>query len=184
MFQIKGKEIDTRCYNVPGSLYYDKYYMYYVIFNICSSYRVLQVALVVKNLPAGKRRGVQPLGQEDPLEEGMATHFCMLAWRIPWTEEPGGLQSIRLQRVDMSEATQHAHNYIALHYIMLYYIIFLVCQESLILLLLPWHHFFKMPLLLSNVFLVQMINYMVTLYICFIQYPCKIKQVFLFSFHR
>ena len=62
MFQIKGKEIDTRCYNVPGSLYYDKYYMYYVIFNICSSYRVLQVALVVKNLPAGKRRGVQPLG--------------------------------------------------------------------------------------------------------------------------
>ena len=39
------------------------------------------------------------LSQEDPLEEGMATHFSILAWRIPWTEEPGGLQSIGLQRV-------------------------------------------------------------------------------------
>ena len=39
------------------------------------------------------------LGQEDPLEEGMATHSSILAWRIPWTEEPGGLQSTGLQRV-------------------------------------------------------------------------------------
>ena len=42
---------------------------------------------------------VRPLGREDPLEEGMATHSKILAWRIPWTEEPGGLQSIGLQRV-------------------------------------------------------------------------------------
>ena len=42
---------------------------------------------------------VQSLGQEDPLEKGMATHSRTLAWRIPWTEEPGGLQSIGLQRV-------------------------------------------------------------------------------------
>ena len=42
---------------------------------------------------------VQSLGQEDPLEEGMATHPRMLAWRIPWTEEPGGLQSTELKRV-------------------------------------------------------------------------------------
>ena len=42
---------------------------------------------------------VRPLGQEDPLEEGMATQSKILAWRIPWTEEPGGLQSIGLQRV-------------------------------------------------------------------------------------
>ena len=41
----------------------------------------------------------QSLGWEDPLEEGMATHSRVLAWRIPWTEEPGGLQSIGLQRV-------------------------------------------------------------------------------------
>jgi len=42
---------------------------------------------------------VQSLGQEDPLEEGMATHSSILAWEIPWTEEPGGLQSLGLQRV-------------------------------------------------------------------------------------
>ena len=42
---------------------------------------------------------VLSLGQEDALEEGMATHSSILAWRIPWTEEPGGLQSIGLQRV-------------------------------------------------------------------------------------
>ena len=42
---------------------------------------------------------VGSLGQEDPLEEGVATHSSILAWRIPWTEEPGGLQSMGLQRV-------------------------------------------------------------------------------------
>ena len=42
---------------------------------------------------------VQSLGWEDPLEKGMATHFSILAWRIPWTEEPDGLQSMGLQRV-------------------------------------------------------------------------------------
>ena len=42
---------------------------------------------------------VQSLGQEDPLKEGMATHSSILAWRIPWTEEPGGLQSILLEKV-------------------------------------------------------------------------------------
>ena len=46
-----------------------------------------------------KETWVWSLGQEDPPEEGMATHFSILAWRIPWTEEPGGLQSIGLQRV-------------------------------------------------------------------------------------
>ena len=42
---------------------------------------------------------VQSLGQEDPLEKGLATHSSILAWRIPWTEEPGGLQSMESQRV-------------------------------------------------------------------------------------
>ena len=42
---------------------------------------------------------VPSLGQEDPLEKGMATHSSILAWRIPWTEEPGGLQSMELQKV-------------------------------------------------------------------------------------
>ena len=54
---------------------------------------------MVKNLPAVPEMQVQSLGWEDPLEEGLATHACVLAWRIPWTEEPGGLQSMRLQRV-------------------------------------------------------------------------------------
>ena len=49
---------------------------------------------VVKNLPAMQETQVPSLGQEDPLEEGVATHSNILAWRIPWTEEPGGLQSI------------------------------------------------------------------------------------------
>ena len=54
---------------------------------------------MVKNLPAMQETQVQRLGWEDPLEEEMATHSSILAWRIPWTEEPGGLQSMRLQRV-------------------------------------------------------------------------------------
>ena len=49
---------------------------------------------MVKNLPAIQETQVRSLGQEDPLEEGMATHSSILAWRIPWTEESGGLQSI------------------------------------------------------------------------------------------
>ena len=51
------------------------------------------VAQMVKNLPAVRQTWVRSLGWEDPLEEGMATHSSILAWRIPWTEEPGGLQS-------------------------------------------------------------------------------------------
>ena len=52
-----------------------------------------QVAQMVKNLPAVKETWVQSLGQEDPLKKEMATHSSVLAWRIPWTEEPGGLHS-------------------------------------------------------------------------------------------
>ena len=52
---------------------------------------------MVKNLPAMQETWVQSLGQEDPLEKGMATHSSILAWRIAWTEEPGGLQSMGLQ---------------------------------------------------------------------------------------
>ena len=53
----------------------------------------------VKNPPAVQELQVQSLGWEDPLEDGMATHSSILAWRIPWTEEPGKLQSIGSQRV-------------------------------------------------------------------------------------
>ena len=57
---------------------------------------------VVKHLPAVQEMQetwVPSLGWEDPLEKGMATHSSILAWKIPWTEEPGGLQSLGLQRV-------------------------------------------------------------------------------------
>jgi len=57
------------------------------------------VAQMVKNMPAIQKTWVQPLGQEDPLEKGMATHSSILAWRIPRTEEPGKLQSMGSQRV-------------------------------------------------------------------------------------
>ena len=54
---------------------------------------------MVRNLPARWETRVQSLGREDPLEKGMVTHPSVLAWRIPWTEEPGGLQTTALQRV-------------------------------------------------------------------------------------
>ena len=58
-----------------------------------------RVAQMVKNLPAVWETWVQSLGWEDPVEEGMDTYSSILAWRIPWTEEPGRLQSMELQRV-------------------------------------------------------------------------------------
>ena len=54
---------------------------------------------MVKNLPAMQEIWVRSLGQEDPLEKKTASHFSFLAWRIPWTEEPVGLQSMGSQRV-------------------------------------------------------------------------------------
>ena len=57
------------------------------------------VAQTVKRLPAMREARVPSLGWKDPLEKEMATHSSTLAWKIPWTEEPGGLQSMRSQRV-------------------------------------------------------------------------------------
>ena len=57
------------------------------------------MAQTVKNLLAMQEIQVGSLGREDPLENGMAAHSSTLAWRIPWTKEPGGLQSMELQRV-------------------------------------------------------------------------------------
>ena len=57
------------------------------------------MAQMVKNLPATQKTWVQSLGREDRLEEGTTTHSSILAWRIPWTEEPGRLWSMRSLRV-------------------------------------------------------------------------------------
>ena len=65
---------------------------------------------MVKNLPAMWNIQVRSLGQEDPLEKGMATHSSVLAWSILWTEEPGGLQSMGLQRVRHDSATKHTQH--------------------------------------------------------------------------
>ena len=65
------------------------------------------VAQLAKNPPAMWETWVQSLVWEDPLEEGMAAHPSILAWRIPWTEEPGGLQSMGLQRIRHDWATKH-----------------------------------------------------------------------------
>ena len=54
---------------------------------------------MIKNLPAMRETWIQSLGQEDPLEKRMAAHFSILAWKISWTEETGGLQSMGLQKV-------------------------------------------------------------------------------------
>ena len=62
--------------------------------NIGNGFYTVGASLVtqtLKNLPAMQETQVRSLGQEDPLQKGMATHFSVLAWRIPWTEEPGGL---------------------------------------------------------------------------------------------
>ena len=58
---------------------------------------------MVKNLPAMRETWISSLGQEDPLEKEMAIHSSILAWRIPWTEEPGGLQSMVSQELDATE---------------------------------------------------------------------------------
>ena len=61
--------------------------------------RASLLAQRLKHLPAMRETGVRSLGREDPLEKEMATHSSILAWRIPWTEKPGGLQSMGSQRV-------------------------------------------------------------------------------------
>ena len=75
------------------------------------------VALVVKNLPANAEEirdtGLIPWFRKIPLEEGMATHSSIPAWRIPWTEEPGGLQSMRSRRVgrNSSDLAKHLNTF-------------------------------------------------------------------------
>ena len=67
--------------------------------SMCLSPRASLVAQMVKNLPAMQETPAQSLGQEGPLEKRMVTQSNILPWRIPWTEEPSGLQSMELQRV-------------------------------------------------------------------------------------
>ena len=74
-------------------------------------FRTSLVAQLIKNLPAMQKTWVQSLSWEDPLEEGMATHSSILAWKIPWTEEPGSLQSVESQS-DTTEQLRTAEYFI------------------------------------------------------------------------
>ena len=80
-----------------------------VLYHQCHLGSPLGVEILDLPLQSEKRQQretwVQSLGWEDPLEKEMATHSSILAWRIPWTEEPGGLQSMGSQRVGQTEAT-------------------------------------------------------------------------------
>ena len=79
--------------------------------------------LGVKNPPAVQETQVQSLGIKDPLEKEMATHSSILAWEMPWTEEPGGLQSMGSQRVGHDLVTEHNNlGYIIFLNITLYFI--------------------------------------------------------------
>ena len=74
--------------------------VYFLLFKTLNKVGASLVAQLVKNLPVMQETWVQFLGQEDPLEKKMATHSSILAWRIPWTEEPGRLQSLGSQESD------------------------------------------------------------------------------------
>jgi len=84
----------------------------------CSSPLQHPIGSAVKNPPAiqeTQQIQVRSLGPEDPLEKEMAIHSSILAWEIPWTEEPGGLQSVGSQRVRQNRATQHTHTHSSTH---------------------------------------------------------------------
>ena len=74
---------------------------------MCSGVHVLCVAQMAKNPPAMQETWVQSLGCEDPMKEGMATHSSIFSWRIPWTEEPGELQSMGSKRVRQDRVSEH-----------------------------------------------------------------------------
>ena len=72
---------------------------------------------MVKNLPAMQETQARSLDQEDPVEKKMAIHFSIIAWRIPWTDEPGGLQSMGLQEVRHDSTSDKRHlRYVTLNF--------------------------------------------------------------------
>ena len=76
------------------------------------------VAQMVKSLPAIRETRVLSLGQEDPLEKGMATHSSILVWRVPQTEEPDRLQSMGRKESDTTEQLTHTHTHIVILFVL------------------------------------------------------------------
>ena len=83
----------------PGSQCLSKTEDRAIDITITGKKKKVKTSQMVKNLPAMWETWVQSLGWDDPLEKGMATHSSIPSWRIPWTDEPGGLQSMVSQRV-------------------------------------------------------------------------------------
>ena len=102
----------------------------------------LLMAQLVKNLPATLKIRVQSLGQEDPLEKGMATQSSILAWRIPWREDPGSPWDCK--ELGMTERVTHIHTFVLLVLIELYSLECSITTLACILFLLTF--FFKPPL--------------------------------------
>ena len=96
----RGSHLHSGSPEAGGRSFQAEQMLQFAFNNVQHRHQVSQVILVVKNLPAVQKwMWVQSLARKDPLEEEMATHSSILAWRIPWTEEPGKLQSIWSQRV-------------------------------------------------------------------------------------
>ena len=116
IYNVALKKLKKIIYTyIPTHMYVYMYLYIYVCVYICMCiyiYGASLVAQMVKKLTAMWETWVQSLGWEDPLEEGMATYSSILAWRIPWRQEPSGLQSMGSQRVRHDGATKHTHIHI------------------------------------------------------------------------
>jgi len=95
----------TKCSRVDKTK--NHYIIHYIMYNTLSSMGTSLIAQSVKILPAIQEIWVQFLGHKDPLEKEIATHSSILAWRIPWTEEPGRLQSMGFQGSDTTYQLNH-----------------------------------------------------------------------------
>ena len=85
--------------------------IYLICVHTLNTYLASLVAQMVENQPAMQETWVQSLGQENPLEKEMATHFSILAWRIPWTEEPDGLHGVAKSWTQLSNFHFHIHTF-------------------------------------------------------------------------
>ena len=119
--------------------------------SITQRFKIIEVAQTVKRLPTMRETWVQSLGQEDPLEKEMATHSSTLAWKIPWTEKPGRLQSMGSQRVghdwsDLAAAVlpigSFSRVYVWINYIMCVHALLLRCVRLFVT---PWTIAYKAP---------------------------------------
>ena len=105
IISILGAVINNAAMNIHGKIFMDIHFYFTWVWHWASL-----VAQRLKCLPAMRETWVQSLGREDPLEKEMATHSSILAWRISWMEEPGGLQSMGSQRVGHDWATSLTHD--------------------------------------------------------------------------